>query len=350
MSSAAEAIRVAVVGATGYAGAELIRYLARHPDVRLVAATSEQSAGKLLADVLPSVREKLDLRLQMFDPLAIAAAAEVAFTALPQGTSATGVAALLDRGCKVVDIGADFRFRDPAEYERVYLPHPVPHLLPEAVYGLTEYCRRTLPGARLVANPGCYPTSALLGLLPLFEHDLIEPDGIVIDAKSGVTGAGRNVSAEYLFAEVDDNLRAYKIGQHRHAPEIEQQLRPYLRPDQAVTFVPHLLPIRRGILSTMYLQPRAGVSAARLEEAYRARYGGERFIVLSKERPPEIRDVVGTNDCAIGWTLDGRSGRAVIVSVIDNLGKGAAGQAVQNFNVMMGLPETTGLDHLALAP
>lgn len=350
MSSAAEAIRVAVVGATGYAGAELIRYLARHPGVRLVAATSEQSAGKSLADVLPSVRQKLDLRLQAFDAAAVASTAQVAFTALPQGASATGVAGLLERGCKVIDIGADFRFRDPAEHARVYAPHPAPQLLQEAVYGLTEYCRAALPGARLVANPGCYPTAALLALLPLVEHDLIEPVGIVIDAKSGVTGAGRTVSAEYLFAEVDDNLRAYKIGQHRHAPEIEQQLRPRLGADVAVTFVPHLLPIRRGILTTMYARPRSGVTAVRLAEAYRARYATERFIVLSQERPPEIRDVAGTNDCAIGWTIDARSGQAVIVSVIDNLGKGAAGQAIQNFNVMMGLPESTGLDHLAVVP
>jgi N-acetyl-gamma-glutamyl-phosphate reductase len=348
--SSAEAIRVAVVGATGYAGAELVRYLARHPGVRLVAATSEQSAGKSLADVLPSVRQKVDLRLAAFDPAAVASAAEVAFTALPSGASATGVAALLERGCKVVDIGADFRLKDPAEHARVYGMHPAPQLSEEAVYGLTEYCREALPAARLVANPGCYPTAALLALLPLVEHHLVDADGIVIDAKSGVTGAGRTVAAEYLFAEIDDNLRAYKIGQHRHTPEIEQQLRPHLGADVAVTFVPHLLPIRRGILTTMYVRLRSGVGTPRLEEAYRARYERERFIVLTNERPPEIRDVVGTNDCAIGWTIDGRSGRAVVVSVIDNLGKGAAGQAIQNFNVMMGLPESTGLDHLAVVP
>jgi N-acetyl-gamma-glutamyl-phosphate reductase len=184
----------------------------------------------------------------------------------------------------------------------------------------------------------------------LLERDLIEPEGIVIDAKSGVTGAGRTVVSEYLFAEIDDNLRAYKIGQHRHAPEIEQQLRPFIGPDHAVTFVPHLLPIRRGILTTMYLKPRGGVGMAAFEEAYRTRYAKERFIVLSGSRPPEIRDVVGTNDCAIGWALDSRSRRAVIVSVIDNLGKGAAGQAIQNFNVMMGFPEAEGLDHLAVVP
>ena len=350
MTHSPAAIRVAVVGATGYAGAELVRYLARHSNVRLVAVTSEQSAGRDLADVLPSVRGKLALQLEAFDPSAIVAKADVAFTALPQGTSAVRVAALVDGGCRVIDIGADFRFRDPEEYARVYVPHPVPRLLSEAVYGLTEYFRAALPMARLVANPGCYPTSALLGLLPLFERRLIEVDGIVIDAKSGVTGAGRTVSSEYLFAEVDDNLRAYKIGQHRHAPEIEQQLRPLIGGGHAVTFVPHLLPIRRGILTTMYVKPRSGVGITDIGEAYQARYAEERFIVLSGNRPPEIRDVIGTNDCAIGWAFDARSGCAVIVSVIDNLGKGAAGQAIQNFNVMMGLPETKGLDHLAVVP
>ncbi len=347
---AREPIRVAVVGATGYTGAELIRYLARHPLVRLTAVTSEQSAGKALADVHPSVRNKLDLQLESFDPARIAAAAEFAFTALPQGTSATGVAALLERGLRVVDLGADFRLRDPAEYARWYVPHPAPQLLAEAVYGLTEFSRAALPKARLVANPGCYPTAALLGLLPLLERDLIEREGIVIDAKSGVTGAGRTVAAEYLFTEVDDNLRAYKIGQHRHTPEIEQQLRLLGGGDPSLIFVPHLLPIRRGILTTMYVRPKAGADAAALEAAFRARYAQERFVVLSGARPPEIRDVVGTNDCAIGWTVDPRSRLAVIVTVIDNLGKGAAGQAVQNFNVMLGLPETTALDHLALVP
>jgi N-acetyl-gamma-glutamyl-phosphate reductase len=347
---APEPIRVAVVGATGYTGAELIRYLARHPSVRLTAVTSEQSAGKALADVLPSVRGKLDLRLASFDPARIADEADVAFTALPLGTSAPGVAALLERGTRVVDLGADFRLRDAAEYARWYVPHPVPHLLDEAVYGLTEFCRPALPGARLVANPGCYPTGALLALLPLLERALIEPRGIVVDAKSGVTGAGRTVAAEYLFAEVDDNLRAYKIGAHRHAPEIEQQLRPHAGGELSMIFVPHLLPVRRGILSTIYVRPRPGVDTAALGAAYRERYAEERFVVLSGDRPPEIRDVVGTNDCALGWTYDARSGQAVLVSVIDNLGKGAAGQAVQNFNVMIGVPEATALDHLALAP
>ncbi len=345
-----EPIRVAVVGATGYAGAELVRYLARHPYVRLTAVTSEQNAGKPLADVMPSVRGKLELRLAAFDPARVAGEADVAFTALPLGASALGVATLVERGVRVVDLGAGFRLRDPEEYARWYVPHPAPHLLPEAVYGLTEFCRPALPAARLVANPGCYPTGALLALLPLLERALIEPHGIVIDAKSGVTGAGRNVVAEYLFAEVDDNLRAYKIGAHRHAPEIEQQLRPYAGADLSLIFVPHLLPIRRGILSTMYVRPRPGVDGGALARAYEERYDGERFVVLSGARPPEIRDVVGTNDCAIGWIHDTHSGQIVLVSVIDNLGKGAAGQAIQNMNAMVGFPEATGLDHLAVVP
>jgi N-acetyl-gamma-glutamyl-phosphate reductase len=347
---ARDAIRVAVVGATGYTGAELIRLLARHPAVALAAVTSEQSAGKALADVMPSARGKVDLQLAAFDPAAVADAAEVAFTALPHAASAPGVAALVERGVKVVDLSADYRFRDADEYARWYAPHPAPVLMQEAVYGLTEWARDRVRGARLVANPGCYPTGALLGILPLVAAGLVDADGIVIDAKSGVTGAGRTVAVEYLFTEVDDNLRAYKIAAHRHAPEIEQELAVVAGGRHAITFVPHLLPIRRGILSTIYLRLRAGADAAALGDAYRQRYGSERFIVLTGERPPEIRDVVGTNDCAIGWAVDARAGHAIVVTVIDNLGKGAAGQAIQNFNVMMGLPEPTGLDQLAIVP
>ncbi len=350
MTVPTDAIRVAVVGATGYAGAELVRLLARHPKVDLAIATSEQSAGKALAEVWPSFRRKVGLRLEAFDPGKVAERCDVAFTALPSGKSAEGIAMLLERGIRVVDIGSDFRFRDPEEHARVYGPHPVPDLLREAVYGLTEHARVSLRTARLVANPGCYPTAALLALMPLAEAGLVEPDGIVIDAKSGVTGAGRMVAAEYLFAEVDDNLRAYKIGRHRHAPEIEQQLRPVLGADLAVTFVPHLLPIRRGILSTAYLRPRGGADLDAFAGAFEARYADERFVVLTGSRPPEIRDVVGTNDCAIGWALDAKSRTAVVVSVIDNLGKGAAGQAIQNLNAMMGWSESTGLDHLAIVP
>jgi N-acetyl-gamma-glutamyl-phosphate reductase len=346
-----EPIRVAVVGATGYTGVELLRYLSRHPHVRLSALTSEQSAGKTIAEVHPVFRGKVELPLAAFDPARVAGEADVAFTALPHGASATGVAALVDRGVKVVDLSADFRLRDPAEYARWYGgAHPMPNLLGEAVYGLTEYARASLPGARLVANPGCYPTGALLGLLPLVAAGVIERHGIVIDSKSGVTGAGRTVATEYLFAEVDDSLRAYKIGNHRHTPEIDGNVRALTGGDHSLTFVPHLLPIRRGLLSTIYGRLRPGIDAAAVAAAFRTRYGSERFIVLNGERSPEIREVVGTNDCAIGWGVDTKSGTLVTVTVIDNLGKGAAGQAVQNFNAVHGFPEKTGLDVLAVVP
>jgi N-acetyl-gamma-glutamyl-phosphate reductase len=344
-------IRVAVVGATGYSGVELLRYLAGHTGVRVTAVTSEQSAGKALADVHPFFNGKIDLRLAAFEPAAIAAAADVAFTALPHGASAAGVAALIAAGVTVIDLSADFRLPDPAEYTHWYGgTHPAPALLGEAVYGLTEYARAALPGTRLVANPGCYPTGALLGLLPLIDADCVERHGIVIDAKSGVTGAGRTVATEYLFAEVDDNLRAYKIGCHRHAPEIDGHLAVRTGGDHSLTFVPHLLPIRRGLLSTIYTRLRPGVDAAAIAEIFQARYAGERFVTLTGARPPEIREVVGTNDCAIGWAVDAKSGVLVTVTVIDNLGKGAAGQAVQNFNVLHGLPEATALDRFAVVP
>ncbi len=347
---APDSIRVAVVGATGYVGAELVGYLAGHPGARLTAVTSEQSAGKLLADVHPFLQGACDLGLVPFEPKAVAGEADVAFTALPHGASAAGVAALLDAGVEVVDLSADFRLSDPEEYARWYGTHPVPALLNEAVYGLTEFARAALPGARLVANPGCYPTGALLGLLPLLDAGHIETHGIVVDSKSGVTGAGRTVAAEYLFAEISDSFRAYKVGNHRHAPEIDGNVRARTGGDHSLTFVPHLLPIKRGILSTIYTRLRPGVDLAAVEQTFRARYEQERFVRVCGTRLPELREVVGTNDCAIGWAVDGGSNTLVTVTVIDNLGKGAAGQAIQNFNVMQGLPESTGLERVALVP
>jgi len=347
---ARDSIRVAVVGATGYVGAELVGYLAGHSGARLTAVTSEQSAGKALAEVHPFLQGTCALSLVPFDPKTVAGEADVAFTALPHGASAAGVAALLDAGVKVIDLSADFRLSDPNEYARWYGTHPAPALLDEAVYGLTEFARASLPGTRLVANPGCYPTGALLGLLPLFDAGHIEPHGIVIDAKSGVTGAGRTVATEYLFSEISGSFRAYKVGIHRHAPEIDGNVGARTGGEHSLTFVPHLLPIKRGLLSTIYTRLRPGVDLAAVEKTYRAQYDQERFVLVRGTRLPEIREVVGTNDCAIGWALDAGSNTLVTVTVIDNLGKGAAGQAVQNFNAMHGLPESTGLERVALVP
>lgn len=343
-----ERVPVAVLGATGYAGVELLRLLARHPAVELAFLSSEQYRGRRASDVYPFLSGIVDLTLGAPDAAA-AAAGEVVFAALPHGASAPIVRELLKHGRKVIDISADFRLRNADVYARWYGPHAAPELLPDAVYGLPELYRERLRarGTKLVANPGCYPTGAILGLAPLARAGLVtEP--VVIDAKSGTTGAGRSAKVEQLFAEVNENFRPYAIGEHRHGPEIAQELRA-AGASGTPLFVPHLLPVSRGILSTMYV--RTDASAGRLEELFTVAYGREPFIQLRADGPPpELREVRGTNRCAIGWRCDAATRQAVIVTAIDNLGKGAAGQAVQNLNVLLGLPETTGLDAPALVP
>ncbi len=337
---------VAVLGATGYAGVELVRLLARHPAVRLTLLSSEQYRGRRASEVYPFLAGVVDAVLDAPDP-ARSADADVVFTALPHGAAAPVVKELLARGRRVIDLSADFRLRDPAVYARAYHEHAAPELLADAVYGLPEAYRDRLPGARLVAAPGCYPTGALLGLLPLARAGLItEP--VVVDAKSGTTGAGRAAKVEQLFAEVNENFRPYAIGTHRHAPEIEQELRA-AGGRAGVLFVPHLLPVSRGILSTIYV--RTPGRRPPLADLFAAAYRDEPFVVLAGEGdPPALRDVRGTNRCAIGWRWDAATEQAVVVTAIDNLGKGAAGQAVQCLNLLLGLPETTGLEAPALVP
>jgi N-acetyl-gamma-glutamyl-phosphate reductase len=339
-------VPVAVLGATGYVGVELLRLLSGHPAVELAVLSAEQHRGRRASDVHPFLAGIVDLPLVAADP-AIAAQAEVVLSALPHGASAPVVREILARGRRVIDLSADFRLRDPAVYARWYTTHPAPELLAEAVYGLPELYRRELRQARLVACPGCYPTGALLGLVPLARAGLLN-DSVVIDAKSGTTGAGRSASVEQLFAEVNENFRAYAIAAHRHGPEIEQELRTAGATCTPV-FVPHLLPVSRGILTTMYVRIRGGPPP--LAELFEQAYGRERFVTLHGDgRPPELREVRGTNRCAIGWRFDEASGQAIIVTAIDNLGKGAAGQAVQCLNLMLGLPETLALDRPALVP
>jgi len=347
MAGEGAAVRVAVLGATGYTGIELLRLLARHPRVRLTLLSSEQYRDRPVADVYPFLTGIVDRVLGAPEPAVVAREADVAFTALPHGAAARVVAQLVDRGVRVIDLSADFRLHDPAVYARWYGEHPVPALLAEAVYGLPELHREEIRTARLVANPGCYPTGALLGLAPLARAGLLaEP--IVVDAKSGTTGAGRGAKVDQLFAEVNENFRPYGIGEHRHGPEIQQEL------DAAgatapVLFVPHLLPVSRGILSTMYVRCAAGRPP--LDELYERAYAAEPFVVLrGGGPPPELREVRGTNRCAVGWRWDATSRQAVIVTAIDNLGKGAAGQAVQCLNLWLGVPETTALDAPALVP
>lgn len=334
-------IPVAVLGATGYTGVELVRLLVRHPAVELTFLSSEQYRDRPLAEVYPFLEGVLDARLGAPDPAVVSACSDVVFTALPHAAAAPVVRELLLRGRRVLDLSADFRLRDAAVYARWYGEHPAPELLREAVYGLPEVYRERLREARLVAVPGCYPTAALLGLLPLARAGLIS-EPVVIDAKSGTTGAGRGAKVEQLFAEVNENFRAYAVTGHRHLPEIEQELG-LAGGTSPVLFVPHLLPVSRGILSTMYV--RSPERRPPLAELFREAYEAEPFLVLRGEDVmPELREVRGTNRCALGWHWDAGTRQAVVVTAIDNLGKGAAGQAVQCLNVLLGMPETVGLE------
>jgi N-acetyl-gamma-glutamyl-phosphate reductase len=345
-------VPVAVAGATGYAGVELVRLLSAHPAVELVALTSEQYQGRPIGEVYPFLRRRLGHVLERLDPAAIARRARIVFTALPHGKSAAAVADFVAAGCRVIDLSADFRLRDPAVYREWYGEHVATALLGEAVYGLAEVYRNAIRAARLVACPGCYPTGMLLGTLPLVRHGCVRTDApIMIDAKSGATGAGRGARTDLLFCEVAESIRPYNIGMHRHTPEMEQELARAHGEALSIIFVPHLLPVRRGILSTIYVPLVDGCGLARCADAFREAYAAEAFVdVLGNGSYPAIRDVQGTNRCAIGWWLDEAARTAVVVTAIDNLGKGAAGQAVQCLNLQLDCPETTGLDHPALVP
>jgi N-acetyl-gamma-glutamyl-phosphate reductase len=340
-------VKVAVAGATGYTGIELLRLLARHPGVELVRITSEQYAGSSVASVYPSLSGEVTNDLEPLDPERVASGVEAVFSALPHGTAARTVAAGLAGGARVIDLSADFRLQDASLFARWYGEHPVPELLGEAVYGIPEFSRARIRDARLVAVPGCYPTGALFGLVPLARAGVIDRGPVVIDAKSGASGAGRSAKTELLFCEVEENIRAYSVGKHRHQPEIEQEARRAGFPGPIV-FTPHLLPIRRGILSTIYVPIRGEVD---LEATFRTAYGGERFVrLLGEGASPEVRHVRGTNLVHLGWTLLEAQATAVVLTAIDNLGKGAASQAIQSFNVMFGFAEDTALDAIAAVP
>ena len=344
-------IAVAVLGASGYSGAETLRLAARHPAVSVAAVTADRRAGAAVGEVFPHLGG-LDLpRLGKVENVAWDDV-EAVFCCLPHATTQEVVAALPER-LKVIDLSADFRLRDPALYARWYgRAHRAPALQREAVYGLTEWARPALAEARIAACPGCYPTAALLPLLPALRAGAVAPDSIVIDAKSGVSGAGRGLREGSLYAEVAEGAHAYGLDGHRHAPEIEQELGAAAGEPVATTFVPHLLPMNRGLLATIYVRLADGGDAAALRRCLADAWEGEPFVrVLPEGAPaPATRHVRGSNHCLIGVFDDRRPGHAVLVSAIDNLVKGAAGQAVQNFNVMFGLPETTGLLQQPLFP
>jgi len=333
---------VAVVGAAGYAGGELVRLLAGHPSAEVVSVHARDRGGTPLATELPHLAP-LGLSFSDDDPGEV----DAAFLALPHGASAPLASRLLERGVTVIDIGADFRLHDPAAYETWYGgPHPAPALLPEAIYGLTEWSRDVLRGSTLIANPGCYPTAALLALLPFAGAGLLE-GSVVVDAKSGISGAGRSAGADYLFTELTESTRAYGLDGHRHLPEIEQGLADAGAP-VPVTFVPHLVPQSRGILATCYLSLGEDLDDDALAALLTDAYGDEPFVHVS-DAPPATKQTTGSNHAFVHGRRV-RDRQVVVVSVIDNLGKGAAGQAIQNMNVAFGLDESAGLGGLGLHP
>jgi N-acetyl-gamma-glutamyl-phosphate reductase len=330
------AARVLVAGASGFTGALAAQIVWSHPRFELARVTARSEVGRPLDELYP--RYRVPLVLEELDPDA-ARDCDAAIVAYPHGASAPAVAALRERGLRVVDLSADFRLRDPDTYRRWYGDPPDPRLAAEAVYGLTEVYRRGIADAGLVANPGCYPTAAVLALAPLAEAGVV--DDVVVDAKSGVSGAGRGGGERHHFVSVDENFTPYGTQGHRHEPEIAQELSA-LGADPSLTFVPHLLPLDQGELVSCYVRLSRALGVAEVERMYWERYGSEPFVELT-DAPPGVRDVRDTNACRIHVTLDDDAGRAVVFAAIDNLWKGAAGQAVQNLNLMLELPETEGL-------
>jgi N-acetyl-gamma-glutamyl-phosphate reductase len=343
-------LRVGILGASGYTGAELIRLLAQHPQVEMKLLTGDRAAGKPLGTVFPHLAHlQVPTLIKIED--ADWSGLDIVFCALPHGTTQE-VIAKLPQHLKIVDLSADFRLYDLETYAKWYgHAHKAPDLQKEAVYGLTEIERSAVKKARLVANPGCYPTSAQLPLIPLIEAKQIELDDIIIDAKSGMTGAGRAAKEEMLFSEVSEGIHAYGVAKHRHAPEIEQGLSKAAGRPVLVNFTPHLMPMNRGILSSIYVRLAKGVSAADLRATLEKKYAGETFVRIVPEGvSPATRHVRGSNHVLIGVFADRVPGRAILLCVEDNLVKGASGQAIQNMNVMAGLPEGTGLMQEALFP
>ena len=344
-------IKVGIIGATGYAGAELVRILMNHPDAKIVWYGSKSYAGQAFADIYGNMFEIVDDECMSEDTEALADAADVIFTATPQGLCSSLINEDILKKVKIIDLSADFRFKDAARYEEWYgIRHPAPQYLEEAVYGLPEFNRESVKKARILANPGCYPTCSVLSIYPAVKSGIIDPDTIIIDAKSGTTGAGRGAKVANLYCEVNENIKAYGVATHRHTPEIEDQLSIAAGKPVTLNFTPHLVPMERGILVTAYASLTKDVTWEDVKAIYDSFYGGERFVrVLGTKRVPETRYVRCSNYADVGFRVDKRTGRLIMMGAIDNLVKGAAGQAVQNMNLMFGLPEEEGLTAVATA-
>ena len=348
--------KVAIVGASGYSGEVLVQLLLHHPHAELVAVTSRQNAGQTLAQVFPkfaSHPKSKTIRFSEPNAEVLTEQAEVVFLALPHGVAAEFAVPLLAAGCVVIDLSADFRLKSPETYQEFYAhDHPAPELLKKAVYGLPEFYRAEIKKSQLIASPGCYPTSILLPTIPLLKAGLVQPQGIIADSLSGVSGAGRKAEIDYLFCECNESVRPYGVPKHRHLSEIEEQLSLAAKTWVTIQFTPHLIPVNRGILTTLYLTPAEqfndAAGAAKLAEkvsaCYQSAYANEPFVRLLEGKAfPDTKNVVGTNVCEIAWRIDPRTGRLIVMSAEDNLVKGASGQAVQSLNILSGWPETAGL-------
>jgi len=342
-------INAGIIGSTGYVGEELFRILKAHPDVRVKSIVSKSFSGSPIGDVYGNHLSESNLMLDDLDMEKISSSCDIVFTALPHGQSIRIVPQLMEKSIRVIDMSADFRYKNADVYKEWYkIEHNEPVLLREAVYGLPEFYAGQIKNARLLANPGCYTTASILALYPLLESGLIQKNGIIIDAKSGVSGAGRSEKLAYSFCETADNFKAYGVFTHRHTSEIEQELSIASGCPINLCFTPHLLPVKRGILATIYADLNSDADPEAFEKAYQKRYAGVPFThVLPHGQLPELKHVVGSNNCYIGYKIEKKLNKVIIISCIDNLIKGAAGQAVQNMNILFGLDETVGLPKTA---
>ncbi len=344
--------KVGIVGVSGYTGAELARLLANHDQVQLTVATSRQYAGQKLSDIYPALRKRIDLVCENISGKELAERADLFFTAVPHKTAMDIVPGLLKEGKKVIDLSADYRLRDLKTYEHWYQSHSSPEYIKQAIYGLPEIYREQIQKTSLTANTGCFPITAILGLKPLLEEGLIAPENIIVDSKTGTSGAGRSANVATLFCEVHDGFKPYKVGGiHRHIPEMEQELSLLAGKKASITFTPHLLPISRGIMSTIYTEPVTSCNQKELQKLYEEKYGSEPFVrICPAGTVPALQHLRGSNYCDISIVTEERTGKIVILSAIDNIGKGSAGQAIQNMNLMLGFDETTGLMQVPCFP
>ena len=340
--------KVAIVGASGYSGEVLVQLLLNHPQAELTAVTSRQNSGQTLAQIFPKFAghpKSKEIRFSEPNAEVLAKQADIAFLALPHGVAAEYAVPLLKAGCVVIDLSADFRLKSADIYKEFYAhDHPAPELLKKSVYGLPEIHREQIKKSLLIASPGCYPTSILLPVIPLLKSGLVKPTGIIAASLSGVSGSGRKAEADYLFCECNESMRPYGVTKHRHLSEIEQELSLTAKMQVTIQFTPHLIPVNRGILTTLYLEPTEKTSAEKISACYAKAYGDEPFVrLLDGKNLPDTKNVTGTNVIEIAWRLDSRTGRLIAMSAEDNLVKGASGQAVQSMNIRCGFPETAGL-------